>query len=114
MKIKLFQARYNMARAALIALRADPEELEWKEIKDMDLRCLEDPEQDSKREMWAQNRLEKQKQSKENRLEVPGPGEGFRKLSWIWEGTGRDPDLSTGLHDGKRLGTDWCESMLII
>jgi hypothetical protein len=43
MKIKLFQARYNTARVALIALRADSEELEWKEIKDVDLRCLEDP-----------------------------------------------------------------------
>jgi hypothetical protein len=49
MKIKMFQARYNTARSALIALGADPELMEWKEIKDADLRCLEDPEHDTKR-----------------------------------------------------------------
>jgi hypothetical protein len=85
----------------LIALRADPEEMEWKEVKDAGLRCLEDPEQDAKREMWARNRLEKQKQNQESQLEVPGLGEGHFRLSWIWEGAGRDPDLSSGLHEGE-------------
>ena len=86
---------------ALIALGADAGEIEWKEVKDADLQCLEDPKQDAKREMWACNRQEKQKQNLESRLEVPGLGEGHRKLSWIWEGAGRDPDTSSGLHNGK-------------
>ena len=104
MKIKIYQSRYNTARKALIALGADPENMEWREVKDADLRCLEDPEQDAKREMWARNRLERQKQNQESRLEIPGPGEGHRILSWIWEGAGRDPDSSTGLHEGAYLG----------
>ena len=53
MKIKSYQVRYNTAQNALIALREDPEEMEWREVKDIDIRCLEDPEQDAKREMWA-------------------------------------------------------------
>jgi hypothetical protein len=69
---------------------------------------LEDPEQDAKRDMWARNRLEKQKQNQESRLEVPGPGEGHRRLSWIWEGAGRDPDSSSGLHEGEYLAHFHC------
>ena len=49
-------------------------------------------EHDAKRRM-----CEKRKQNKESCLEVPGPWEDHRKLSWIWEGAGRDPDSSTGL-----------------
>jgi len=101
MKIKVFQARYNAAQKALIALGADAGEIEWREVKDADLRWLEDLEQDAKREMWAHNRQEKHSQNLESRLEVPGPGEGHRKLLWIWEGAGRDLDTSSGLHDGK-------------
>lgn len=33
----------------------------------------------------------------------PGPGEGHRKISWIWEGAGRDPNTSTGLHEALRV-----------
>jgi hypothetical protein len=59
-------------RNALIALGADPEKTEWKEVKDADLRCLDDPEQDAKRDMWARNRLEKQKQNQESGGSRPG------------------------------------------
>jgi hypothetical protein len=58
--------------------------------------------------MWAWNRLEEQKQNQESRLEVPGPGEGHHRLSWIWEGTGRGPDLSSGLHEGEYLACFHC------
>ena len=34
-----------------------------KEIKDVDLRCLEDFEQDAKREMWARNHVKRRKQN---------------------------------------------------
>ena len=36
-KIKVFQDKYNMARAALIALGADEAMLEWKKVEDGDL-----------------------------------------------------------------------------
>jgi hypothetical protein len=100
-KIKVLRDKYNTARTALIALAGGSVEgLEWREMTEADIRCLEDPEEDKKREQWARNRIERQKKNAESGLEVPGPGEGHRKLSWIWEGAGRDPDASTGLHEG--------------
>jgi hypothetical protein len=102
MKIKIFQEKYNTARKALIALGANEAEMEWKEVKDADLRCLEDAEMDAKREERRRRQAEKLvKKAKENALSGPGPGESHRKLSWIWEGAGRDPDTSTGLHEGE-------------
>jgi len=56
----------------LIALGVDLEDMEWREVKDANIRCLEDPEQDAKWEMWACNCLEKQKQNQESQLEVLG------------------------------------------
>jgi hypothetical protein len=102
-KIKIFQDKYNTARGALIALGVNETEIEWKELKDVDLRCMEDPEKDAKRAEWAKKKEERAKKNKENTLEVPGPGEGYRKLSWIWEGAGRDPDVSTGMHEGEHI-----------
>jgi hypothetical protein len=100
-KIKIFQDKYNTARKALISLGANEVEMEWKEVKDTDLRCLEDEELNEKREERRRKQAEKLlKKSKENALSGPGPGEGHRKISWIWEGTGRDPDTSTGLNEG--------------
>jgi hypothetical protein len=100
-KIKMLRHKYNTARNALIALAGGTSEgLEWREMTEGDIRCLEDPEEDKKRERWERNRVERQKKTAESELEVPGPGEGHRKLSWIWEGAGRDPDTSTGLHEG--------------
>lgn len=64
---------------------------------------MEDPEKDAKRAEWAKKKEERAKKNKENTLEVPGPGEGYRKLSWIWEGAGRDPDVSTGMHEGEHI-----------
>lgn len=102
MKIKIFQDKYNTARKALIALGANEDELVWREVKDADLRCLEDEEMNAKREEARRKRAEKQtNKNKENSLVGPGVGEGHRKLSWIWEGAGTDPDTSTGLHEGQ-------------
>jgi hypothetical protein len=47
-KIKIFQDKYNMARKVLISLGANKAEMEWKQVKDMDLRCLEDEELNEK------------------------------------------------------------------
>lgn len=103
-KIKILRDKYNRAREALVVLAdADAADVEWVEMTEADMRCLEDPEEDKKREQWAANRLAKQKKNKESELEVPGPGEGHRKVSWIWEGAGRDPDTSTGMHEGKNF-----------
>jgi hypothetical protein len=100
-KIKVFQDKYNTARKALIALGANETEMEWKEVRDADLRCLEDEEVDAKREERRKKQAEKlSKKGKENASSGPGPGEGHRKISWIWEGAGRDPNTSTGLHEG--------------
>ena len=100
----MLRDKYNTVRTALIALAGGSVEgLEWREMMEADIRCLEDPEEDKKWEQWACNRIERQKKNAESELEVPGPGEGHQKLSWIWEGAGRDPDTSTGLHEGSFL-----------
>lgn len=100
-KIKIFQDKYNTARTALIALGANESELEWKPIKDADLRCLEDEEMDEKREARRLKLMKKMSKTGKNALENgAGPGQNSRVLSWIWEGAGRDPDVSTGLNEG--------------
>ena len=53
---------------------------------------MEDLEKDLKRAEWAREREERAKKNEENTLEVLGPGEGYQKLFWIWEGAGRDPN----------------------
>src|SRR6202044_661122 len=66
-KIKVFQDKYNTARKALIALGANEAEMEWKEVRDADLRCLEDEEVDAKREERRKRQAEKlSKKGKEN------------------------------------------------
>jgi hypothetical protein len=100
-KIRIFQDKYNTARKALIALGANEVEMEWRDIKDADLRCLEDDEMNEKHDARSEKQAEKQvKKGKGNTLSGPGTGEGRRKLLWIWEGAGRDLDTLTGLHEG--------------
>lgn len=99
-KIKLFRDKFNMAQKALIALGANPDEMEWKEIREEDLRCLEDEEmtekKDAQQKRLAKKFLGKGKTNAENRA----LGEGCRVLSWIWIGAGTNPDSSTELHEG--------------
>jgi hypothetical protein len=45
--MKLLQDKYNTAWCALIVLE-ESEEIEWRELKDADLRCMKDPEKDAK------------------------------------------------------------------
>jgi hypothetical protein len=85
-RTKVFQDKYNTARRALIALGANESEIEWREVKGVGLRCMEDPGKDAKQAEWAKGREERARKNMENSLEVPGPGEGYRKLSWIWDG----------------------------
>lgn len=57
----------------------------------------EDERQEEQRKKQAKKLAKK---AKDNALTSPGPGEGHQKLSWIWEGAGRDLDTSTGLNEG--------------
>jgi hypothetical protein len=100
-KIKVLRDKYNTARRALIALAGSGANIEWREIAEEDVRCLEDPEVEKRREEWERNRVERQKKNALTDIDGPGPGEGHRKLSWIWEGAGRDPDTSSGMHEGS-------------
>lgn len=108
LKAKLHQDKYNTAQQALLQLGANEETFEWKEMKDEHLRCMEDPEEEKKRKEWEEKRQQKRKKNLEQRImediNGPGTGEGFRQLSWIWEGAGRDPDTTTGSLDGMCNG----------
>lgn len=99
-KIKILRDRYNIARAALISLKGE-ENVQWRFIADEDVRCLEDREVDERRQQWALQREKRQNKNLENSIEgAAAPGEGFRKVSWIWESTGPDAALTPGLHEG--------------
>ena len=81
LKAKLHQAKYNAARVALNNLcGADKGVSEWKEMKDADVRCMQDPEQEEKRAEWERRRQEKRKTTLEQRntenVDGPGLGEG--------------------------------------
>ena len=58
-KIKVFQDKYNTTRKALIAVGANEVEMEWKEVRDVDLRCLEDEEVDAKHEEQQNKQAER-------------------------------------------------------
>jgi hypothetical protein len=103
MKIKVFQDKYNTARKVLITLGVSEADMEWKEIKHTDLPwCLEDDEMNEKCEERRKKLAEKlASKANGNAFSGPGPGEGHRVLSWIWEGARRYPDMSMGLNEGE-------------
>ena len=98
-KIKVFQDKYNTARMVLIILGADEATLEWKKVENGDLWCLEDPEE----LVWKNKKQRKRAEQPMKAGKRDTLGEGHRKLSWIWEGTGvtADADVSTGMHECK-------------
>lgn len=100
-KIRLFRDKFNTARKALIALGGNPDEMEWKEIKEEDLRCLEDEEMTEKKEAQRERLAKKFSGKGKTNAENRALGEGRRVLSWIWMGAGTNPDSSTELHEGK-------------
>lgn len=102
-RIKIFRDKFNTARAALVALGANPDEMEWREIKDADLRCLEDEEMTEKKEAQRARLAKKFSGRAKSNAENRALGEGHRVLSWIWLGAGMNPDSSTELHEGASI-----------
>lgn len=102
-KIAIVRDRYNTARAALIALSAvTGQDYGWREITQSDIRFLEDPEKVQRDEERAAKRAEKNG----TKTKKQTSGEGHRRISWIWEGAGRDADSaqlasSMGLNEGE-------------
>jgi hypothetical protein len=85
-KIRLHAAKYRDARAALLRQHHsdDASCFEWEELKQEDIRCMEDSEALEKRAMNAT------------------PGESKRKLSWIWMAAARGAEDDARMHDGKQ------------
>ena len=82
LKAKLHQAKYNAARTALLTLVGTNEEgFEWKEMRDSDIQCMQDPEQEKKCAEWEKRHKEKKRSTLEQRntetLDGPGVGEGY-------------------------------------
>jgi hypothetical protein len=81
-KIHLYATKYRDVRAALLKLHGDNvSSFEWEELKQTDIRCMEDPEALEKHAMNAT------------------PGESRCKLSWIWMAAGRGADVDARIHD---------------
>ena len=102
LKAKLHQAKYNVARTALLTLVGTNEEgFEWKEMRDSDIQCMQDPKQEKKCAEWEKRHKEKKRSTLEQRntenLDGPGVGEGYQWVSWIWESAGANADGETGM-----------------
>jgi hypothetical protein len=85
-KIRLHAAKYRDARAALLRIHGNTSGFDWEELKPEDIRCMEDPEALEKR---ANKEVEREAlRAGQDGASAAGkkttPGEGRRKLSWIW------------------------------
>jgi hypothetical protein len=63
----------------------DLSSFEWGELKQEDIRCMEDPD------------------ALEKRATNATLGESRRKLSWIWMAAARGAEGDARMHDGKQL-----------
>lgn len=86
-KIRLHAEKYRDARAALLRQHngEDTSCFKWKELKQEDIQCMEDPEALKKCAMNAT------------------PGESMHKLSWIWMAATRGAEDDARMHDGKQI-----------
>ena len=82
-KIRLHALKYRDARAALLRHHDDVSSFEWEELKQEDIRCMEDPDDLEKCAMKATL------------------GESRRKLSWIWMAAAQGAEGDAGMHDGE-------------
>ena len=77
------------------------EGFEWKEMRDSDIWCMEDPEQEKKCAKLEERCKEKKrstfKQRNTENLDGPGMGEGYQQVLWIWESVGTNADGETGM-----------------
>ena len=82
-KIRLHATKYRDARAALLRTHGDDvSSFEWEELKQEDIRCMEDPDALEKRAVNATL------------------GESRRKLSWIWMAAAQGAEGDARMHDG--------------
>jgi hypothetical protein len=107
-KIRLHAAKYRDARAALLRMHGDNvSPFPWEELKQEDIRCMEDSEALEKR---ANKEVEREayraEQEGADTSDIYGnkttPGEGRRTLSWIWmaaASNGAEAELH--MHDGE-------------
>ena len=85
-KIRLHAAKYRDARAALLKYHSDDtSSFEWEELKQEDIRCMEDLKALEKCAMNAT------------------PGESKRKLSWIWMAAASGAEGDAHMHDGEHV-----------
>ena len=86
-KIRLHALKYRDVRAALLRHHDDGDHnassFEWEELRQEDIRCMEDPDD-----------LEKC-------AKKATPGESKRKLSWIWMAAAQGAEGDVGMHDGE-------------
>lgn len=107
-KIRLHAAKYRDARAALLRMHGDNiSRFPWEELKQEDIRCMEDSEA---LEKCANKEVEREAyRTSQEGTDAPDiygnkttPGEGRRTLSWIWmaaASNGAEAELH--MHDGE-------------
>jgi hypothetical protein len=81
-KVRLHAMKYRDARAALLRNHDNVSTFEWEELKQEDIRCMEDPDALEKRAVNATL------------------GESRRKLSWIWMAAASGAEGDARMHDG--------------
>lgn len=107
-KIRLHAAKYRDARAALLRIHGDNVSgFAWDELKQEDIRCMEDSEALEKR---ANKEVEAHRAEQEDAdaFDIYGdkttPGEGRRTLSWIWmAAASKGAGAELQMHDGESL-----------
>ncbi|KAJ7050868.1 hypothetical protein C8F01DRAFT_1067390 [Mycena amicta] len=91
-KILLFSRKYQTAWAALVSISGGEAAVSWPRLRKADIRCLEDAEDLSKKDL-RQKKAEEKKRRQERELRaagiIPLSEESRRMPSWIWTMTGR-------------------------
>jgi hypothetical protein len=113
-KIRLHSEKFQMAwRARLRIANGDVSKVGWPQLKKEDIRCMQDPEELSrkaeKRRKAEERRVRREDELREDGFLLPGAdddddmvtrgGENMREISWIWTvaGTaGTDEELEDG------------------
>jgi hypothetical protein len=97
-KIRLHAAKYRDARAALLRIyEGDLSGFEWEELKQEDIRCMEDSEALEKR---ANKETEREALRRGHGKEMVTLG-GKRMLSWIWMAAASGSEVDAQMHGGE-------------
>ncbi|KAJ7429163.1 hypothetical protein B0H11DRAFT_1702421 [Mycena galericulata] len=115
-KIRLHSEKYQNAWEAQKRLAGgDENQIGWRRLKKVDIRCMEDPEDVSraaaKKRKQAQRRVDDEEEEEEGGNRGTG-SENVRSVSWIWMGTGTTG--AADLEDGKKphfhLKSEWSKA----